>query len=48
VRTGPVLATGEVIPGTLDGTCVRVPIIEPVPDGRIVSLTSLLCRPVHG
>ena len=47
VRSGPVLATGEVIPGALDGTCVRVPIIEPVPDGRIVSLTSLLCRPVR-
>ena len=47
VRTGPVLATGEVIPGALDGTCVRVPIIEPAADGRIVSLTSLLCRPVR-
>jgi acyl-coenzyme A thioesterase PaaI-like protein len=46
VRTGPVLATGDVIPGTLDGACVRVPIIEPVPDGRLVSLSSLLCRPV--
>lgn len=44
VRTGPVLATGEVIPGALDGACVRVPIIEPVADGRIVSLSSLLCR----
>ena len=31
VRTGPVLATGEVIPGALDGACVRVPIIEPAP-----------------
>jgi hypothetical protein len=37
-----------VIPGTLDGTCVRVPIIEPMPDGRIVSLWSLLYRPVRG
>jgi len=44
VRTGPVLATGEVIPGALDGACVRVPIIEPGADGRIVSLTTLLCR----
>ncbi len=33
---GRSLATGEVIPGALDGTCVRVPIIEPAPDGRIV------------
>ena len=48
VRTGPVLATGEVIPGALDGTCVRVPIIEPTADGRVVSVTSLLCRPVRG
>jgi acyl-coenzyme A thioesterase PaaI-like protein len=48
VQTGPVLATGEVIPGPLDGTCVRVPIIEPAPDGRVISLTTLLCRPVHG
>jgi acyl-coenzyme A thioesterase PaaI-like protein len=47
VMTGPVLATGEVIPGALDGTCVRVPIIEAVPDGRVVSLTTLLCRPGH-
>ena len=47
VRTGPVVATGEVIPGTLDGTCVRVPIIEPGGDGRTVSLASLLCRPVR-
>ena len=47
VRTGPVLATGEVIPGSLDGTCVRVPLIEPGPDGRIVALATLLCRPVH-
>lgn len=45
VRTGPVLATGEVIPGPREDTCVRVPIIEPVPDGRIVALTTLLCRP---
>jgi acyl-coenzyme A thioesterase PaaI-like protein len=48
VRTGPVLATGEVIPGTRDGTWVRVPVIEPVPDGRLVSLSTLLCRPVDG
>ena len=47
VRTGPVLATGEVIPGVLDGACVRVPTIEPGADGRIVSLSSLLCRPVR-
>ncbi len=47
VRTGPVLATGEVIPGPLDGTCVRVPLIEPGPDGRIVALATLLCRPVR-
>jgi len=48
VRNGPVLATGEVIPGTVDGIYVRVPIIEPAPDGRIVALTTLLCRPAHG
>jgi acyl-coenzyme A thioesterase PaaI-like protein len=48
VRTGPVVATGEVLPGALDGVCVRVPIHEPGPDARIVSLASLLCRPVDG
>ena len=47
MRTGPVLATGELMPGSFDGTCVRVPIIEPGPDDRIVSLATLLCRPVH-
>jgi len=47
VRTGPVVATGEVVPGLLAGVCVRVPIIEPAPDGRIVSLTTLLGRPVR-
>jgi acyl-coenzyme A thioesterase PaaI-like protein len=47
VRTGPVLATGEVAPGALDRVCVRVPTIEPAPDGRIVSLTTLLGRPVR-
>jgi acyl-coenzyme A thioesterase PaaI-like protein len=46
-KEGPVLATGEVIPGTLDGTCVRVPIIEPGADGRIISLSTLLCRPAR-
>ena len=48
LRTGPAVATGEVLPGGLDGVCVRVPITEAAPDGRIVSLTSLLCRPVTG
>jgi acyl-coenzyme A thioesterase PaaI-like protein len=48
VRTGPVTAVGEVLPGALDGICVRVPIREPEPDDRIVSLASLLCRPVAG
>ena len=38
VVNGPVLATGEVIPGGVDGTYVRVPMIEPAPDGRIVAL----------
>jgi acyl-coenzyme A thioesterase PaaI-like protein len=46
VQTGPVLATGEVVPGTHDGRCVRVPIIEAIPEGRLIALTSLLCRPV--
>jgi acyl-coenzyme A thioesterase PaaI-like protein len=46
VRTGPVVAAGEVLPGTLDGVCVRVPITEPGPDERIVSLASILCRPL--
>jgi acyl-coenzyme A thioesterase PaaI-like protein len=46
VRTGPVTAVGEVLPGTLDGVCVRVPIRESEPDDRVVSLASLLCRRV--
>jgi acyl-coenzyme A thioesterase PaaI-like protein len=48
VMNGPVLATGEVIPGVVDGTYVRVPMIEPAPDGRVVALTTLLGRPAHG
>jgi acyl-coenzyme A thioesterase PaaI-like protein len=48
VRTGPVAAVGEVLPGTREGICVRVPIREPEPDDRVVSLASLLCRPVAG
>ena len=31
VKEGPVLATGEVVPGGFDGTCVRVPMTEPAP-----------------
>ena len=48
VRRGPVTAVGEVLPGGLDGICVRVPIREPVSDDRIVSLASMHCRPVDG
>jgi acyl-coenzyme A thioesterase PaaI-like protein len=46
LRTGPAVAAGAVLPGGLDGICVRVPITERGPDERIVSLASLLCRPV--
>ena len=38
------LATGEVVPGALDGRWVRVPITEPPDDNRIVSLTTLQFR----
>jgi len=48
LRTGPAVASGEVLPGGLDGVCVRVPITERGPDARIVSLASLLCRPLAG
>jgi hypothetical protein len=41
-----VTAVGEVLPGALDGVCVRVPIREPGADDRIVSLASMLCRPI--
>ncbi len=46
VRTGPVRAAGEVLPGARHGVAVRVPVVEPAPDGRIVSLTSLGCQRV--
>ncbi len=46
VRTGPVRAVGEVLPGGRDGVVVRVPIVEPGDDARIVSLTSLGCQRV--
>jgi acyl-coenzyme A thioesterase PaaI-like protein len=47
VRHDRVRATGEVVPGVLDGICVRVPIVESDADERIIALSTLLCRPVH-
>ena len=44
VRTGPVVATAEVLPDGLDGIPVRVPITEPGADSRIVSLVTLRFR----
>lgn len=46
VRTGPVVAAGEVLPGALDGVFVRVPIHEPGADGRMVSLSTVECQRV--
>ncbi len=48
LRVGPAVAVGEVLPGALDGVCVRVPITDAGGDDRIVSFASLLCRPVVG
>ncbi len=41
VRTGPVRAAGEVLPGERAGVVVRVPIVEPGAEERIVSLTTI-------
>jgi acyl-coenzyme A thioesterase PaaI-like protein len=46
VRTGPVRAAGEVLPGGRAGVVVRVPIVESGADERIVSLTTLGCQRV--
>lgn len=44
MRAGPVAATADVLPGEPDGATVRVAITDQGDGGRIVSLTSLLCR----
>ena len=46
VRTGPVTATAEVLPGQLDGVHVRVAIEEPGDHHRLVALVSLRFQPV--
>jgi acyl-coenzyme A thioesterase PaaI-like protein len=45
-RAERVVATGEALPGAPDRTTVRVALTESGPAGRLVSLTSLLFRPV--
>jgi acyl-coenzyme A thioesterase PaaI-like protein len=46
VKTGPVLAQGELVPGDLDDRWVRVALTEPTAGNRIVALTTLRFRPV--
>jgi acyl-coenzyme A thioesterase PaaI-like protein len=46
LRTPTIRARGDVLVGSFDSRCVRVPMVEADAGERIVSLASLTCKPV--